>query len=689
MKNIDNLSIFNKILLILLIPFAFYVYLSVYFYMDKKDIQIEKIQNISFLEKQKNSVSVLKKILNLETDLNAETKNYLNDSLRTIVANLNSDNYNITVNQNLKRKIEVDNIHNILNDVYYQLIKKNRIERYYNDFLYIHKVVNVSLIKSDRISVESLKKDQKNIALFFKDNINMKELNKVFLLLNKNYSTFQFIDNKLLNNKLTDLEKKKLLREKQNLKKNVKVILKNFMNKEFLKISDSLSKEIKLENVSFELWKEKIILTAAIFIFFTIVGFYILFNILRKIYINNKKFKKNLETIKLTKPENLKNIKLIPIEGKDEIAMMNDEFECITDKIENLENQYEDFLKELSENSLYMESNKSIRIISKEFESNKITIYKNDYNKSINFLIKTFGSDINDLLINLEDIANLHFDTVNEDVYSDVNNHLKGMLKKMKEVLSYSHKETSYIFDEVNSILLESEKSETASAESQTKFELMLTNITQNASLIDILNKNMHIAEKETSKMSKETHDGISSLAIVEEGILDMKNLMRKVEDATNDVEQIAFQTNILSLNAAVEAATAGEHGKGFAVVASEVRNLASKSADVAKDIKLLVGKSTSKVVENFTTLKVVVDKFKEIKTISEGNMETFSLVISELNEINGLYNEIKIVLEDFIDNKDRYVCKTEQTINSLHHLKNISASLLSSINRFRVEDEK
>ena len=70
------------------------------------------------------------------------------------------------------------------------------------------------------------------------------------------------------------------------------------------------------------------------------------------------------------------------------------------------------------------------------------------------------------------------------------------------------------------------------------------------------------------------------------------------INDAISIIDQIAFQTNILSLNAAVEAATAGEAGKGFAVVAQEVRNLASRSAEAANEIKTLVEGATQKANE-------------------------------------------------------------------------------------------
>ena len=99
------------------------------------------------------------------------------------------------------------------------------------------------------------------------------------------------------------------------------------------------------------------------------------------------------------------------------------------------------------------------------------------------------------------------------------------------------------------------------------------------------------------------------------------------INDAISVIDQIAFQTNILSLNAAVEAATAGEAGKGFAVVAAEVRNLASRSAEAAKEIKTIVENATRKANDGKEIANNMISGYKVLN-------ENISLTINLISDI-------------------------------------------------------
>ncbi|MGV2810793.1 methyl-accepting chemotaxis protein IV [Enterobacter cancerogenus] len=89
----------------------------------------------------------------------------------------------------------------------------------------------------------------------------------------------------------------------------------------------------------------------------------------------------------------------------------------------------------------------------------------------------------------------------------------------------------------------------------------------------------------------------------------------QKIGDIISVIDGIAFQTNILALNAAVEAARAGEQGRGFAVVAGEVRNLASRSANAAKEIKGLIEESVSRVQQGSALVDTAAQTMNEIVT--------------------------------------------------------------------------
>ncbi len=108
----------------------------------------------------------------------------------------------------------------------------------------------------------------------------------------------------------------------------------------------------------------------------------------------------------------------------------------------------------------------------------------------------------------------------------------------------------------------------------------------------------------------------------------DITNQVMNINEAILVIDQIAFQTNILSLNAAVEAATAGEAGKGFAVVAQEVRNLASRSAEAAKEIKNIVEMATLKTNEGKEISNLMISGYRELLD----NIERQAVMLREIS---------------------------------------------------------
>ena len=129
---------------------------------------------------------------------------------------------------------------------------------------------------------------------------------------------------------------------------------------------------------------------------------------------------------------------------------------------------------------------------------------------------------------------------------------------------------------------------------------------------------------EKTNKLAQQTKSeagsGNAQMQLMIKAMNDINDSSQNIAKIMKVIDDIAFQTNILALNASVEAARAGVHGKGFAVVAEEVRNLAGKSADAAEEIAEMIDDSIKKI-QNGTD-------------IASDTAEKLSKIVSDVDEI-------------------------------------------------------
>ncbi|MDD3579664.1 MAG: methyl-accepting chemotaxis protein [Desulfobacca sp.] len=261
---------------------------------------------------------------------------------------------------------------------------------------------------------------------------------------------------------------------------------------------------------------------------------------------------------------------------------------------------------------------------------------------------------------------------------------LVGSLKRTVEGLGQASSEVAAASGQVaqaSQQLAEASTQQAASLEeTSASMEEMAGTVKQNSLNAEECNRHM----LQTHEKTREVH---KSLRATKDFMLTISQSGESIKKIIRNIDEIAFQTNLLALNAAVEAARAGEAGKGFAVVADEVRNLAQRAAEAAKTTDGLIGETAKQIEMGTVQIQETLTKFYDMGDSAKKVNDLVGEIASASQEqaqgviqINGAVAQMDKVVQSNAANAEESASAAEELAAQAEVMKNHVLELMGMV---------
>lgn len=321
-----------------------------------------------------------------------------------------------------------------------------------------------------------------------------------------------------------------------------------------------------------------------------------------------------------------------------------------------------------------------------------LTQLKGSYNNVVkisNHILDLISQPLNKVITVMHSIAQ-------KDLTSTIQNTYKGDIAKLVDDVNNARK---ILHNSLYQVRTASQQIKSASNEVSSGSQQLAQGSSQQASsLQQVASSIQQISSLSKSNSQNANHCHIlsdKSIKIIQDGnifIQQMNKSMKNINSSSQQtnkivktIDQIAFQTNLLALNAAVQAAHAGDAGKGFAVVAQQVKNLAQRTADAVKLTSQLIQKVIHSSNDGVDKIKIVNNSFNDIKQSVQKVSQLVNQVSQSSKQQTSGLNQVNIAISQLNNLTQRNAANAQQSSSASQQMNAQAQQLKSLVEQFKI----